>query len=143
MNIAPNIRAAILATPAIANVLSVWEGEPAVHTRRPLPENATYPLVAISPDVTYNDQDFLSSGLDVVTRDIFIIGRVGQLTDDYRVVEQAAYAIRELFHRNNTSLGDNEIHIVSVNASGPRAAPVDDTTFVGRVVTLTIRMQKK
>lgn len=140
MNIAPNIRSAILANSAITSKLSTWEGEPSVHTRRPLPENASYPLVAISPDISYTDQDFLSSEMPVVVRDIFVFG---QQPDHYRVVEEIAYSLRDMFHRQNQTLVSSTIHVVSLNASGPRVAPTDNEAFVGRMVTLTIRMQKK
>lgn len=140
MDIAPNIYAAVMGNSAITSLLSTWDGDPAVFTRRPLPGDATYPLVAISPDVAYTDQDFLASGLDVVIRDVFVFGHQ---PDDFRDVEKAAHLIRKLFHRQNQALGSSDIHVVSVTASGPRIAPSDDAAIVGRVVTLTIRMQEK
>lgn len=141
MNVAPQIRAALIGNTAIAAMLATWEGEPSVHTRRPLPSTAdSYPLIAISPDVSFTDTDFLNGDLSTVIRDIAIYGKQ---PDDYREVEDLGYMVRKLFHRNKDALFNESYHVVSLVVSGPSVAPTDDANIVGRMVTLTIRIQEK
>lgn len=141
MNVAGPIRAALIGNVPIAALLATWEGAPSVHTRRPLPTTAdSYPLIAISPDVSYTGADFLNGDMSVVVRDIAIYGKQ---PDDYREVEDLGYMVRELFHLEKDALFNAAFHVVSLVASGPSVAPTDDANIVGRMVTLTIRIQKK
>jgi hypothetical protein len=143
-DIGPAIRTATLADDYITERLSVWNGAPAVFTRSPVPEDAKFPLCKISPDVTYGDEDGLKSKRDVIVRDVIFYGRVaapGDTDDHTRRVEAMAYHFRDVFHRNPRALFNDDFHVISINASGPRVAPTDDDSTVARVVTLTVRIQ--
>lgn len=138
-DLGPSIRTAILGNPTITSKLATWQGAPSIHTRRPVPPDAPYPMIAISPDITYGDQDFLNSPLSVIMRDVIVYGHQ---PDDYRVVEEIAYSLREMFHRKEWALGNTAFHVVSINAQGPSIAPTEQiTSLLGRVVTLTVRIQ--
>lgn len=142
-DLGPSIRAAILANAAITSKLVTWQGEPAVFTRRPIPADSGYPCIAISPDISYGDQDFINSPLSVIMRDVVVYG---QQPNDYRAVEQMAYELREMFHRKPWSLGNTPFHVVSINTSGPYIAATEQyasnlPSLLGRVVTLTMRVQ--
>lgn len=128
------LRTAIIGAASITTHLS---SPTAVYTRRPIPDATTYPVVAISPDVTFGDEDGLDVMRPVITRDVCVYG---EQPDQYRAVETAAYAIRTLFHRRPFALSVPDYSVTGITAAGPMAAPVDDDRLVGRVVILTIRL---
>jgi hypothetical protein len=138
LNLAPAILTTLKADPTIAGSISTWENEPSVFTRRPAPPDAPYPLILVSPDIAYTDQDALTARRDVIMRDISVYGT--QPTQ-YRLVELVAYRVRDVFHRQHTSLRPDGYNVIDIRATGPIAAPVDDENLVGRLVTLTVRVQ--
>ena len=138
LDLAPAILAAIKTDPTITGLLSTFQGEPAIATRRPVNDGMEYPLIAISPDVAVNDADALTSFRPVVIRDIIVYGNQ---PDDYRTVEQIGYRLRDLFHRNRDVIIPTGFDVIAVTATGPRAAPTSDDETVGRVVSLTIQLR--
>lgn len=143
-DIKPDIRAAILNEPDIVNFLEQWNGAPAVFTRRPVPEDAPFPMIVVSPYVAVGDFDGLNDMREIITLDVIAYGRVGApgtVDDHTRRVEQIGFLLREIFHRQRLSLGNTSYHVVSINATGPRTAPTDSDSIVGRVVTLTVRIE--
>lgn len=149
-NVGPYIRAAILANSSIASELSTWQGSPAVFTRSPVPDDAEYPMVVTPADVAVTDQDAIRNLRTVVVRDIFVYGNLGApgSTEDHtRIVEDAAYEIRRMFHRKSSSLGNTPFHVIDIKASGPQIAPTEmyassEPNIIGRVVTLTLRIEE-
>lgn len=142
--IAPDIRTAIIAQPDVTNFLSQWNGAPAVFTRRPVPEDATFPMIVISPDITHGDWDGLKARRDTITKDVIIYGRVaapGSPEDHTRRVEAVALLLREVFHRQPRSLVNPSYRVVSINVTGPLIAPTDSDSIVARVVTLIVRTE--
>lgn len=109
-----------------------------VYTRRPVPSGATYPMIVVSEDIVSTDRDLVASPMLFIVRDILIYGQ-NDTSENYREVESIAYAVRDKFHRRPDNISVNGWHIVDVIARGPIAAPTDDNTTVGRVVTLSIR----
>ncbi|QIG67374.1 hypothetical protein EVB39_045 [Rhizobium phage RHph_TM3_3_9] len=144
-DLAPSIRAAILAESDITNYLSQWNGAPAVFTRRPVPEDAQFPMIVISPDIAHDDFDGLKARRDVITRDVIIYGRVaaaGSADDHTRRVDAIGYLLREIFHRQPHVLVNADFRVVSINVTGPLAAPTDSDSIVARVVTLIVRTEQ-
>lgn len=139
LDLSEPLRTAIIGEIAITGSLAVFANAPAVFTRRPVPSEATFPMICVSPDIMISDADGLSSLRPVVTRDVTVYG---QQDSAYRLVEDVGYLLRELFHRRKQSISVVGYHVVDIVASGPRPAPVDDDKLVGRVVTLTVRLQK-
>jgi hypothetical protein len=139
LNLSEPIREAVLGDPDITSYLGTYAGEPSVHTRRPVPSEATYPAVVISPDVSLTDFDALNGSRPIAVRDVAVYG---QQPGSYRRVEELGYTIRELFHRRKENVVVDGYHVVDLVASGPIVAPTDDEKLVGRVVTLTFRLQK-
>jgi hypothetical protein len=143
VNLGPSIRAALLESPVAAG-LATYQGVPAVFTRRPVPEDAAYPLAIVGPEVSVTDQDLLNERVPVVVRDVVVYGQKGAPGEDqYRVVEELAWAVRELFHRQKRSLTVADHHVVDVVTAGPIAAPTEDENLVGRLVSLTVRLQRR
>ncbi len=137
LNLAGPLRTALLDNAELVALTGVWNHEPSIHTRRPLPSEAPAKSIAISPDVAIMDRDGLTSRQPVVQRDISVYG--GQ-PDDYRDVEAAAYIIREMFHRQPRAITVEGYQVVQIVASGPSAGPTDDQTTVCRYVSLSIHL---
>lgn len=138
LNIAGPLRTALMDNSAITDLLGTWHGEPSIHTRRPIPGDAEYPLIVINPDAAISDADMLVTHIPVVTRDIAIYGKQAA---DYRSVETLGYLIRGLFHDQKGSIIVPNFHVLDIRASGPIAGPTDDDEIVGRIVSLTVRLQ--
>lgn len=133
------IRTAIVENEGIAALLGKWKGEPSVHTRRPAPEGAEYPMVIIpSENAAASDQDGLTSRRPVLIRDVLVYGKNPA---DYREVDDAAELIFLLFHRQKWSLSIEGYSVVDIVARRPTIAPTSDDKRVGRLIPLTIRLQ--
>lgn len=133
------IRTALLADAGITALLSTWQEDAAVFTRRPTPTDATRPLIVISEDISITDADALKSDRPIVIRDILIYG---DQPEHFRDVETLGYLVRDLFHREKESVVSTTYDIIDIRASGPRKAPTSDEEVVGRVVSLTFIMRK-
>ena len=148
LNLAQPLREAILGMYTITDLLGTYAGEPSIFTRRPVPSEATYPMVVISPDVAVFDQDAMISVRPVVLRDLAIYGKeiredeFGVQNSDYRNVEVIGYELRERFHRRRDAILVEDYNVIDIRASGPIPAPAGDDRLIGRVVTLTIRLQR-
>lgn len=137
LNLAGPIREALVSDPTISAYLTLWDGEPAVFARRPVPDGAQYPFIAISPDVSITDQDALVSRRPVILRDVTVYG---ENPDQYRDTEDCAYLVRAFFHRQRFAISVPGYSVTEIVASGPIPAPVDDERHVARVVTLRLRL---
>lgn len=142
LDLAQPIRDSLLATDDVVNSLPAYVGGYPIFTRRPVPADAPYPMVVISSDVNIMDNDGVDDRRPIVIRDIITYGR-NDSPEDYRTVEEIAYAVRTNFHGNRTSIDASpEYGVIDVIARGPRPAPTDDEQTVGRLVELTIRLAK-
>ena len=140
MDLSEPLRTAIIGNAAITGILSIYAGAPAAFTRAPLPADALYPLIVISPDIVFSDVDGLTARRNNVVRDISVYGQ-NDTPQHYRAVETLAYLVRDLFHRQNQSISIAGFRVIDIVAAGPIPAPVDDDQDVGRLVTLTIRAE--
>ncbi|RWB66574.1 hypothetical protein [Mesorhizobium sp.] len=131
----PGLRAAIIANTGIASLHGLFNDEPSVHTRRPIPADAMAPSTVIGPIAALIDGDGISDYRPTVSIDI---STYGQQSKDLRTVDTIAEGIRRMFHRQPTALTVTSYKVVMIRARGPVPAPVDDDTDVGRRVTLTI-----
>lgn len=133
------IRTAMIEHEPIISLLGQWKGEPAIHTRRPVPGDSPYPLILINPPSAIGDEDGLTSDRPFALVDVAAYGRQ---PDQLREVEKLGFAMRRLFHRNKFALVMVGYSIIDIRAAGPMPAPVDDAKTVGRMVTLTIRLRR-
>lgn len=140
-DLAQPLRAAIIGQSSITTLLTAYKGSFPVFTRRPIDPDSPYPLIAVSPDVTKTDEDGISDERPIIIRDISIYGR-NDTPARYRAVETIAYLVHDLFQRRWQSITVTGWKVVTINATGPQAAPVDDEQTVGRLVSLTIRLAK-
>lgn len=130
------IRAAIIADAAIVAKLGTYQGAPSVHTRRPVPVDAGYPMVTVGPIITRSDEDGINSFRPVVVIDINVYGEAAA---HYRDVEAVADMIYAMFHRQR-AISVAGYSVTQITASGPSPAPADDDTHIGRRISLTLRL---
>ena len=138
LDILPALYNAITGEAAITGKLGVWNSVPSVHTRRPVPSDATYPLIAVGPIVARSDEDGINDYRPLVVVDINIYGEQDK---DYRDVEEVAERVYGLFHRNENTISVTNYSVTQIACSGPSPSPVDDESRVGRRITLTVRLQ--
>jgi hypothetical protein len=139
LNLAPALRAAVLQAAPLSTPLALYENEPGVFTRRPVPSEAGYPMCVISPPVSVGDVDFLKARFPTPRYDI---GFYGRQPDDYRVVENLAFLARRLFHRNRFALDlVPDYAVMEIVATGPMAAPTDSAQIVGRMILLRFKLE--
>lgn len=138
MNLGAALRTALMDETAISGLLGLWEGEPSIHTRRPAPEGALYPMIQLADDMAVGDIDGLKSRRPVVGRDISIYG---EQPGDFRTVADLGWAVRELFHRKPRAISVAGYQVVNITASGPMPAPTSDQKLCGVMVALTITLR--
>lgn len=141
-NLAEPLRTAVIAASGITTQLVAYKGSFPVFTRRPLPPDITYPVIAISPDISKIDEDGLTDQRPILTRDITVYGQ-NEDAAKYRVVEDLGYQIHDLFHNRRMAITVSGWNVVDIKARGPIPAPTDDDKTVARMVTLTIRLARK
>jgi len=140
LDLAGPLRTAILSNAEVTALLGVWEGEPAIFTRRPVPTDAPYPLIAIGPDISIGNMDGLTMRLPMPRRDILVYG---QQPDDYRTVEALGYLLRAQFHRQRFSVDLSPAYsVIDIVCTGPMEAPVSDDSLVGRALLLQLRLKE-
>lgn len=130
------LRTAIIANAAITGKLGKYQGAPSVHTRRPVPVDAGFPMITVGPIITRSDEDGINSFRPVVVIDV---NTYGEAVAHYRDVEAVADMIYAMFHRQ-LPITVSGYSVTQITASGPSPAPADDDQQVGRRVTLTIRL---
>lgn len=136
------LRTAIVNNATIIALLPAYKGSFPVFTRRPAPENAPYPMILISTDVSANNEDGINDYRPIQERDVAVYG-MNDTAVNYRNVETIARAVRTLFHRQRQAITVSGWHVVTITARGPFAAPTDDDKTVGRVVPLVIQLAKQ
>ena len=136
------LRDALLAAPAVTGQLAAYKGSFPIFTRRPVDPAAPYPLIVVSPDITKTDVDGINDQRPVIERDISVYGE-NDVPVKYRTVETIARAVHDLFHRNRHAIAVSGWAVVSITATGPIPAPVDDDKTVARVVSLTVMLAKQ
>lgn len=132
-----SIRDLIVAESAITGLLSSYLGSPAVFTRVPVPDAATYPMITISRNIVQVNEDGIDNYRPVMAYEIAAHARNDLPPTSYRDVGTLGSLIRALFHRRrNITIPDWAI--IDQRCTGPTdLSPVDQITT--RTVTLTIR----
>jgi hypothetical protein len=135
------IRNALLARAAITTRLPNYLDSKTVFTRRPVPADAPFPMIIVSPDITLGDTDGIADERPIIERDISIYGK-NDTVARYNVVEELGYEVRNMFRRNWKAITVPGWKVVQIFAAGPIMAPVDDEQTVGRLVSLTVQLAR-
>jgi len=132
------IRSFVLANPTVSSLIPPYQNSRQVFTRRPAPANAKGLIVMISPQVGGGiDSDYLKNWQREITYDIACYGP-NDTPENYRKVEQTAFALANAFHRTNKRSfpAVDGWMLTQAKAYGPMTAPTDDQTIVGRMITV-------
>jgi len=138
------LRNAIIANSNIMGNLPLYTtGDDNVFTSRPVPADAPYPMIVISPDLSRTDMGGLRDERYISMRDVTVYGQTQPLSQgvsQYRLVETIAFLLFDLFHRNQKAIVVPSWKVVQIWGSGPSPAPTDDDMTVGRIVSLRIEL---
>ena len=129
----------ILADAFVQTNLPVYLGALTVFTRRPVLPDAPYPMIVVEPDIVDTDVGGLNFKQLRIIKDINVYGN-NETSSQYRVVEQLAYEIFNLFHRNRFSIEIPSWFTARVWCQGPHAVPSDDDMRVGRVISVSTEL---
>lgn len=138
VNVLSAIYAALLGNSSITDLLGSWNSNSSLFTRRPVPVDSAYPMIIVNPPYAIVDDDGLVSRRSNIFVDVAVYG---EKDEQYRDVDTIAFLIRNQFHRERTSISVSGYHIYEIVTTGPVPAPADDEEYIGRVVTLSIRIQ--
>lgn len=141
IDLQPAIRSVILNDVEISSLLPNYNGSQPIFTRRPVPTDAPYPLVLISPVVADNQIDYVKCGRRVLTYDVAVYG-LNDSAANYRKVEEIARLIANKFHRlpHYAISMPTGSSLIQSTVIGPLSAAVDDDNKVGRVVILNLEV---
>ena len=97
------------------------------------------PLAVISPAITYRESDFVSGTKHFYLTHDFLIFDTNDSSSSYRAVEDAAFRIRNIFHRLNVNSFNTPsgYRLLLCLADYPIPGATDDLIKVSRVVQLT------
>lgn len=133
------LRTAIVNNPAVTGLLPTYLDTFPVFTRRPAMNEAPYPMIMISQDVTHGNEDGVNDFRPVITRQIMVYGRDNNL-GNVRTVNQLSYILQAMFHRQRDVLDVDNWAVVDIIADGPTEAPIIDDQISGQQVQLQIRL---
>lgn len=133
-----SIRSLILNESEIVSRLAVWNGVASVHTRSPLPDDSTFPLISVGPTEIGQNDNSLNSNRTLIVSNLYCYG---YNPEHYRTTEEVGYLMKDLFHRNE-SFEIPGYSTIGLVAQGPSIASSEDETICGKLVTLSIRLLK-
>lgn len=136
------LRTAVLANAGITALLPAYLGSYPVFTRRPVPADAPFPLILISPDVAVADVDGINDFRPTIVRDIIAYSR-NDVGVSYRDAFAISQLVKAMFHRQRLSFTPpSPWTVTQIVASGPQSIPEDDQV-TARIVTLTIELARR
>jgi hypothetical protein len=141
------LRTALVGYDPVAGFLPSYNNDTTIFTRRPVPPDAPFPQIVVNPIRSRMDIGGLR---DERTKTMFDVAVYGQNNTpaQYRTVEQIAFSIFDLFHRNPKSITLDPTaaagwSVVNVWCTGPHAGPTDDDMTVARLIELAVEMVAK
>lgn len=135
IDLRPHIRSYLLSDFNFTSKLSDYLDTKAIFTRKPVPENVSYPLSIISSIISDQESDFIDHNKRTLFYDIAVYGQ-NDTDENFQKVEEAGFVLFNLLHRLSRTdfVLPNGYYLVQCKASSPLPAPVDDLEKVGRVV---------
>lgn len=133
------IRKYILEIEEFTDVISNYgvDGK-AIFTRRPVPEDAIYPMAVISPLYSEVKVQQITCNRRNLTYQIVVYGD-NDTSDNYNKVEGAAFVLARSFDSANVHDFDmpQGAQLLGLTTTSPMSAPTDDNNRVARVVSVT------
>jgi len=125
--------------PTVTGMLTTFHGVPAVFTFAPYPEGAQRPLIITEGSIRDVARETKTTIGQSIMRDIRCYT---DETGDQALVEELGEAVKELFHRHESTLAQymTDYTVVRCWADGPRVSNVHspDEYVYGRIVGLTV-----
>lgn len=139
INLAKSIQDFLLADTNVTSKISVYLNSFAIFTRRPVPEDAKYPMIVVSPLVADTDLDFLRCKRRILSYDIAIYHN-NDASANYRLVEELGFYIARKFDKlpRHAMTLPTGVSLVKSLARGPIVGPQDDLVKVSRVIPLEL-----
>lgn len=125
----------------LVDMLATYQGEdsaaiPCIFTDELIPENASLPYIWSSGQISDTPDDNKVQEGRTIMRDIhFYVERTGDST----LLEAMAERGRRLFHRHQIPMEGARVIVSSV--TGPIRAFTEEPTVVGRIITVTMRIE--
>lgn len=144
IDLSTHIRAFILADSELTDDLSTYYGAKSVFTRRPVPQDAEYPIIVISPQIGSGEFDYIDRLHRTANYDIAVYAQ-NDTSAHYRECEETAFLLQSKFARLTNAEFNTpaEWHLVQATATGPTPFPTDDNEKVARGVTVTFQLMKE
>lgn len=119
----------------LTDLLSTYDGAPAIFTTDPAPGDATLPYIVSAGEIAQTPFDTKTTRGRIVTRDIrcYTAASGSAVT-----VETIAERVRVLLHRVEITIADHEW--IMAECSGPMTA--DEQDAYGRIVTVRMTIEE-
>lgn len=144
INLKPNIRAFLVSDSAITSKITTYKGQPAIFTRRPVPEDAQYPFIVISSQIPSGRSDLVDAVRGNYVHDVIVYAQNNDNTT-YNTCEQIAFLLSQKFLRlQSTDMSiPSGYQIIDAVGIGPFDAPTDGDTTVAKGVSVSFRLIKQ
>ena len=137
------LRTAIVGNAGIAALLSDYKGSEAVFTRMPVPEDAPYPMIVISPDILVDNSDGLNDFQPIITKQV-VVWSANDTPANYRLANQIALLIRTLLHRQPRAIIVPSWGVVGIQVRGPEQIFSDvQAQTEGRVLIVEVHLAQR
>lgn len=142
IDLQPTIRTFLLNDVTISSKLSDYSGSKALFTRRPVPQDASYPVGIISPIISDIETDYISCAERRALQYNVIFYSNNDTSSSYRDVESLAFRAANLLHRADrfAFVMPQNSTLIQTTASSPFPAPTDDIVKVARGITLNVEV---
>lgn len=135
INLSQSILQFLLADTNITSKISAYQNSFAIFTRRPVPTDAKYPMIVVSPLVADTDLDFLRCKRRILSYDIAIYHN-NDAAANYRLVEDLGFYIARKFDKlpRTAMTLPVGVSLVKTLARGPIQGPGDELVKISRTV---------
>lgn len=136
------LRTAIVGNAGIAALVSNYLGSEAVFTRMPVPADAGYPQVVISPDILVGNEDGIRDYRPVITKQV-VVWAANDTPANARLANTIALLIRTLLHRNHSAITVSGWKLIDIQVQGPEQIFSDEQRQTeGRLLFVQVRLSQ-
>src|SRR5690606_38096455 len=108
----------------LVELLSSYEGQPAIFTVDPPPGNAELPYIVTAGAIAFPSEVPEASKTRVGARVLRDVRCYAPATGSFALVERIGWRVFELFHRQELTIDGWDL--VRINATGPVSAPAEE-----------------
>lgn len=135
------IRSAIVGDSSITSLLDSYKGSYPVFTRLPVPNDTPYPCVVVSENINLTHDDGINDNRITAVKEVIVYGSANPPPVEWRLVEQIARLIADLFHRQPDNLNVTGWKVVDIRVNVRGFPPYEQMAQnIGSVVSLAIQI---